>query len=255
MFVGELEKEQTGGRIIWVDELNNSHLASGYNHPGDLRRIGHIVVIAGQNWDGGKWADMCFAEPMYRGLGSYQNVLFYDVSDPAKPRYIGKLNSCWRGLENVEVSGDIDELSAAKSGDYYYLSFNGLKCRSKVFYPHAGWELIQLGDDLYSSPLRYTINRSDWQVIGGASSDLEVRYPSVVFDKLVFKPSGAQESLIPETVSVSRIQSMTPLPIPKDSLPEGATFSLNSLADGRCSIVITNVESDDYIEIQELESR
>ena len=261
VFVGELEKGQTTGKVIWLDELNNSHLAGGYNHPGDLRRIGHIVVIAGQNWDGGTWGDACISEPMHRGHGSYQNVLFYDVSDPVKPQYIGKLNSCWRGLENFEVSGDIDDLSAAKSGDWYYLSFNGLKCRSKVFYPHAGWELIQLGDDqIFSSPLRFNYGPDmGYYFVGGASAEVE-KYTNipVVFDNLVFTPPGRgigpNYNLTPQTTAVTRERELLVL-IPKDSLPKGATFSCNALAHGRCSIVITNVESDGYIGIQELESR
>lgn len=36
-------------KVIWSDELNNNHLGGGYNHPGDIRQYGNIVVIAGQN--------------------------------------------------------------------------------------------------------------------------------------------------------------------------------------------------------------
>jgi hypothetical protein len=260
VFVGEVISGNSG-KVIWMDELNNRHPAGGYNHPGDLRRIGNVVVIAGQNWDGGgiktnsvegffksvgSKVGQGVADGMDRGNGNPQNVLFYDVSDPSRPVYMGKINSCWKGNEKYRSPGDIDTLSAAKSGEYYYLSFNGIKCRSKFFTPDARWELIEIGDDSGSVPAFFSYNGVNY--VGGARVD---NGTNVVYEKLQFSPE--QSLLTDQTNKVSRVDITTSV-IPKHSFPSGATFSLSSFEDEKSYMVITNVESDNQIEIEEIES-
>ena len=72
-------------------------------------------------------AGQSLADQMRLGNGG-QNILFYDVSNPARPEFKGKLNSCWDGSNNKSWVGKegIDYVTAAKAGDYYYLSFNGI---------------------------------------------------------------------------------------------------------------------------------
>jgi hypothetical protein len=228
------------GKVVWLDELNNSHLAGGYNHPGDIRRIGNIVVIAGQNWEGttGTDAGVFFgADEMHRGKGNKQNVLFYDVSNPAKPRYLGKLNSCMDGTVRKTVSGEIDEVFAIKLGDYYYLSFNGLKCRSKIFFPHDQWEFVEAGGVGSPSPVVFPLKGK--QYTGTATYNKATS--EVVFAEKTFP-----------TVNNKTVASVTS-PIPRHSFSDKSTFSLSTLPDGKGYILFTNVESDDRIEIEEIE--
>ncbi len=249
------------GKVIWWDELNNKHLAGGFNHPGDLRRIGNIVVIAGQNWDGGSISTDSFedffkslgskigqefADQMHRGSGG-QGVLFYDVTNPAHPKYLGKMNSCRKGNEVMTTNGsDIDMVTAAKSGDYYYLSFNGLKCRSKVFLPNADWEFVEAGNDGSPSPVLFS--HDSQHIVGDAVLKDGDR---VVFQKLEFSPGSDQ--LTAETIHVTRTDVISST-IPKSSLPDGATFSLSVMPNGRGHCVFANVESDNHIEIEEIDS-
>jgi len=240
VFVCDL-KPGDQGKVIWMDELNNSHLAGGYNHPGDLRRIGNIVVIAGQNWDGSIGTNAGVAlggDEMHRGKGNKQNILFYDVSNPAKPRYLGKLNSCWAGTVRKTVSGDIDEVFAVKLGDYYYLSFNGLKCRSKVFYPHAQWEFVEKGGVSSPSPVMFPVKGIHY--VGAAS--FNKASSKVVFTEVVL-PTDKEHKAV-------SIESS----IPRFSFSEDSTYSLSTLANGKSYIIITKAESDDLIEIEEIES-
>lgn len=259
VFVGQVPAGGTSGKVIWCDELNNQHLAGGFNHPGDLRRIGNMVVIAGQNWDGGSISTSSgedffkslgsqigqgFAAPMHRGYGG-QAILFYDVSSPSGPRYVGKLSVYWQGgqLVSMDANGDIDEVTAAKSGDWYYLSFNGARCRAKLFLPSARWELIASGSDGSPSPVQYSIGGRS--IVGGAS----LAGSEVVFDELVFQPEPV---LGQATRSVKRTE-VTKVPAPLGfGAVDGDTFSLSTLPGGAGSVVIARVASDSTIDIEEV---
>jgi len=90
VFVCELTPGETIGQVIWCDVLNR-HVAGGYNPPGDLRRIGST----GQNWHGTAASlpvKLVEADAMHIGDGG-NLVLFYDVSDPARPFYFGKMKT------------------------------------------------------------------------------------------------------------------------------------------------------------------
>lgn len=100
--------------------------AGDWNHPAAMARVGDVLLMVGQNWittfiDSGDSPDA---------------ILFYDVSDPKSPQYIGKLDACDLNLVPVCVPGDfglgrdeIDNLGLAYfegegtgDPDYYHLS-------------------------------------------------------------------------------------------------------------------------------------
>jgi hypothetical protein len=266
VFVGEVAPASHDGRVIWMDELNNRNQAGGFNHPGDMRRVGNIVVIAGQNWDGGSISKVssaedffktafsklgqAFADKMRMGNGG-QAVLFYDVTNPAKPHYMGRLSSCWKGDQEIESEGDIDTITASKSGDYYYLAFNGskgFKCRSKSLEPTVRWEFVEEGNDNGSSPVFFTSGGKEFA--GGAS----LQNGKVVFDKLCFNNSG-DYLLNGSSDQVCRTNVGGAVPIIGSSFGDGATFSLSTLPNGQCFVVYANVESDDYVEIEVISPR
>jgi FG-GAP-like repeat/HYR domain len=273
VFVAKLIPGNTRGQVIWWDILNNAHPAGGFNHPGDLRRVGNTVIIAGQNWcptsdkfnnlfDGGSWenffksAGKALAYPFKRGNGG-QAVLFYDVSKPNVPAYMGKMNACIDvNGKKYEATNDIDELTAAKVGEYYYLWFNGygksgLACRSKTFRPHDNWELIKVVNDNGLSSISFL---QEGKLYSGVA---EVRGGYVRYDRLKFMNNGKWEYRLNElSDSIGREISILPKAFPglaKDNWVKPG-FSVNSLSDGRSSVVISNVESDGQIEIVETES-
>ena len=92
---------------IWYSD------AGDWNHPAAMARVGDVLLMVGQNWltatiDWGQSPDA---------------ILFYDVSDPKSPRYIGKLDAC--DLNLVEFCGigrdEIDNLGLAyfENGTYH----------------------------------------------------------------------------------------------------------------------------------------
>lgn len=121
MFVAKTTPDSSHGEVVWMDELNNKSLAGGFNHPGDLRRVGHIVVTAGQNWDPAA-NDIPFADKMHPGNGG-QAILFYDVSNPTRPNYVGKLSQFLHDGYWVALDTDIDTITVLQHEDYYYLAF------------------------------------------------------------------------------------------------------------------------------------
>lgn len=236
VFVGEVSPQETKGKVIWWEELNNKHKAGGFNHPGDIRRVGDTVIIAGQNWDK-SWP---FCDPLNMGNGG-QAILFYDVSQPNNPVYKGKVNSCWDFNTNKEVSGDIDMVTASYSGEYYYLAFNGLKCRAKSFTPYASWQLVQKGNDGSPSPVSFT--NGGTQIIGDAATE----NGKLTYRKINYSPDPNRLNRTTNAVSRENIHTVS---YPKSSFSDGVTSSLSLLADGTGQIVYANVESDDYMEIE-----
>ena len=140
VFVGEVPIGASEGSIIWSDELNNHHDSKGFNHPGDLARLGSVVLIAGQNWNPWWGLDL--------GNGG-QAVLFYDTNEPRQPKYLGKLNQCGAKLFNR----DIDAIAIGKIGEFYYLSANSIHCRSRSLHPDSKWEYIGEGKKYEASPV------------------------------------------------------------------------------------------------------
>jgi len=240
VFVAKIAPNEDFGEVIWCDELSNNHIAGGFNHPGDLRRIGNIVIIAGQNWDTTKTVKHLIAnvgEPLVCGSGG-QGVLFYDVTNPEASKYMGKMHYCRKGEEIIPVSEEIDMVTAVKDGEYYYLSFNGIRCRSKFFSPQADWELVRQGDKGNSpSPVHVKCDSDDF--VGYAYH--HVSEFKILFYEFKTDSEFAKTEIENFRQDIKAIQTFSEKP----------TFSLNVLPDGTGYGVYANVESDEYIEIEE----
>jgi hypothetical protein len=254
VFVAELPYDSESGKVIWCDVLHNNHESGGFNHPGDLRRIEETVVIAGQNWDGGNFAPLSntFGDEMKEGKGG-QAVLFYDVSTPSEPKYMGKLASYKdKDGNDVPIEKDISEIHCggwwSDHSSRYYLSIDGdeIKLKAEKFTPDAQWVLIESGKDTGGggSPVSFA------GVKGGARLDGD----RVLFDKLVFYEGNSESNIWRNSDKVKRETVFASNRIPKTSFGDGTTFTLNRDRGSNC-IVYANVESDDQIEIEEIEGR
>lgn len=222
-----------GNKVIWHDEFNNYHPAGGINHPGDIRRFGNIVVIAGQNWHK---TYPFYGHVVDPGNGG-QAVLFYDVSNPARPKYIGRLSEFFinRGAEWHQLNTEIDEISVNRGPNgMYHLNFNGVKgvpgveVRAAYLSPHAAWER------------RGTYGQ-------GSTSAVKIRnrhYFASVRNynrQLHFKPF--LHNKIERDVD-----------IPSDTFGGGTTTSVSVLKSGAMSIVRLNVNQGSHVEIKEVMS-
>jgi hypothetical protein len=224
VFVAEVNKRGTNGKVIWCDILKNTHPAGGYNHPGDLRRVENTVVIAGQNWN----KSYPIGKSLNMGNGG-NNVLLYDVSNPAAPRYTGKINRC----QNIVATGEIDNISAAKINGNYFIAFNGVPggsvtCKSNQFTANGNWEVVPGANLGGISNIDYLLNGET--ITGGAKLKTLSGSTWVAFDKL--NSSGQR---------IDKIVS----PIPRTSLGEGTTFNMSALNNGIGAVVYSDVESQD----------
>jgi hypothetical protein len=233
VFVAEVNKGGSSGKVMWLDELNNKHRAGGYNHPGDLRRVGNTVIIAGQNWD----KTYPIGDPMDIGNGG-QNVLFYDVSNPAAPKYTGKMNRC----QNVVATSDIDAIAAVKVGSTYFLLFNGVPggsvtCKCNEFSANGNWELVQ--DANLGEICNIEYSYEGLKTVGGTRLQKQAGNTVIAFDIIDTK---------------CKRTSTVVLPIPATSFGDGTTFNISMFNSNRAAVVYANVESDDRIEIEVIES-
>lgn len=260
VFVGELTPGSNMGKVIWMDELNRNHESGGYNHPGDIRRIGNMVIIAGQDWSGTNisnfavnWAagdamGLCSTDPRH------ENVLFYDVSNPASPRYVGQMNSCWEDdvLRTLAPGKDIDSISAGKSGDYYFLSFNGMMCRSRTFNPSEPWEFIDtrpIGD---ADAVRFTSGGKEYDGVATYGGG-KINYQEMVYHDYAPRPNVLTQATKHVGRSHVTTGSATAATKPTEDM-DGSTFSFSALPNGKSYIILGDVHSDEYMTAVEIET-
>jgi hypothetical protein len=257
VFIGEYNPESNKGEIIWIDVLKNSHPSDGFNHPGDLRRVGDVVIIAGQNWNGdglgkeiGKWADH-----MKLGKGG-QAILFYDVSSAVEPKYMGKLTAEMITTDANKINVDISDLTASKVGDYYYLGFENVKCFAKKFSHDAKWTYIPSDDDIVTdNPIEFEFDGRKY--IGSASlkNGNVVSYKELLFTSKASPTDDDWGSeLQNDCVGVKYSDTIFETIISETPFSEKSTFSLNPIGNGRSAVVYTDIESDGTINIAEIES-
>ncbi len=228
VFVGEVPGGAGSGSVIWMDFLDAAHPALGFNHPGDLHRIGDYVIVAGQNWD------ICWGVECLDIGGGGQAVLFYDVSDPANPSYVGKMNTCWQGDEINNPSRDIDTIGVAKIDSTYYLSFNNIRCKSDSFHPNAHWEIVAEGKSPSDSPAKFDFGGTTY--VGKASVAVAIEPISgLPIDWFItWKAYTDDFNTLTDVLTTQRP--------PGDFILDAKSLSI--LADGTYCAISTDVESD-----------
>ncbi len=94
------------GKIIWQEYFSgkyggNYNPIGNWNHPGQLSLNGGVLLVNVQNWsEGGCFVAHCTgntSNPYLLGTDE-DAVLFYDVRDPANPKYWGKMTATELGL-------------------------------------------------------------------------------------------------------------------------------------------------------------
>ncbi|MEL6831608.1 MAG: hypothetical protein AAFP77_01390 [Bacteroidota bacterium] len=274
VFIAECDEGTTQGSVIWVDVLHNGHQAGGINHPGDIRLIENVAVIAGQNWPTDEfepglktainawyatqpetkvraWVD---GKPIYirnpndipdikeltQGNGG-NAVLFYDVSNRAEPRYMGKLDSCEKDGTTYKIENDIDKLQIEKRRDGYYYLYTNAKTN---------------GDWLLKSQ---TLSPDATWILHGEPTNIPSR-PSVhYYDGATRNHCSAYARIIEEGRETAWLEYQTPdkdyrldfVRIPKTSFGDGTTMNLTTRPNGISVLVYGDVESDDEIAIEE----
>ncbi len=99
---GRLRSEGTLVTRIVFDDFGG---VGNYNHVAGMDIIGDILVVTGQNWSGLK-------SP--RGQDSDNAALFFDVADPMRPKYLGKVtptSGLGNGLDTVAITRAFDTTS------------------------------------------------------------------------------------------------------------------------------------------------
>lgn len=101
------------GQGVWYRRLFAPPCSQegSYNHPGDIALVGNIIVVAAQNWNGNACTTNIWSP------ATPDAVLFYDVSDPENPVYLGKIPISAVAPQLSELSN----LTAGKIDNYYYM--------------------------------------------------------------------------------------------------------------------------------------
>ena len=164
------------GKIIWQDlytgEFNgNVNPVGNWNHPAKMAVQDGVLVVVAQNWSEWKPVVLCTGSstnPYQRGT-SEDALLFYDVRDPARPRYWGKMTATDLRLP-VKAYCNGDPLSAGHARQISVVSL----IRSPItneWILNAGIHLDKCGEkgDYYTTWKTTSVspNISQWTKIGG----------------------------------------------------------------------------------------
>jgi len=84
------------GEYVWQEVFTGKYNGNinphgNWNHPGKMEVIGDVLLVAAQNWTHGSIGT------------SMDEVLFYDVSNPEKPNYMGGITSQELGVKEIST--------------------------------------------------------------------------------------------------------------------------------------------------------
>jgi choice-of-anchor C domain-containing protein len=175
----DLVLDGSSGEGVWHRKLVGASLEGPYNHPADLAVVGQTMIVAAQNWDGGVgFAGACAGEididvaartypvwnlvlgipvdpgcsslPCDLGFGEPDAILFYDVSTPASPRFLGKIFIASLPVHPDHPNfsyGAFSTLEASRVGDQVYMNVDSRWFRSDSMSWHADdWSPISAGE-------------------------------------------------------------------------------------------------------------
>jgi hypothetical protein len=119
------------GRIVWEQEFKAGAFPAGqggaWNHPCKMDVLGNVLVVSMQNWDGA----VCDA-----GYGSQADaVAFYDVRDPAAPKYWGKITRDELSASAGTALGQIADVTLLHTGGEWVLTVAGHWWRAPIVFP------------------------------------------------------------------------------------------------------------------------
>ncbi|MCB0127759.1 MAG: hypothetical protein KDE58_36090, partial [Caldilineaceae bacterium] len=108
----------TDGAVVYLDQYWSGSPIGDWNHPGDMSVVGNLLIIAGQQWHSSNWFfcdeyDDLFDNDFYEGQDA-DAVLFYDVSDPERPKYLGKITEGELGFSGQNA---IDAVGLSKTAN------------------------------------------------------------------------------------------------------------------------------------------
>ena len=176
------------------------------------------------------------------------------------------------------ADGEIDSITLSKSGEYYYMAFNGIKCRAKALHPAARWEFVEANyDDHFSIPARYTTNGTEhvggvrieengrtyegcnYRTFNGVTycEPATFKEYELIFDELTFDTG---KTLTKQSQGANRHDVDTRTMTHNATLMNtgGTTFNMTTMSNGKSYIVLTGGSSDanqrDQFRIQEIES-
>lgn len=174
------------GRFIWSDVYTTSSPVGHFNHPAKMEVIGNLLVVAAQNWVPTFLCDV-IGQPNTVGT-SPMALLFYDIRDPSRPKYWGKIEggqirreSAQSGLPEISSVG-ISRIATTNGGvplEEWFLTASGGDPEIRRTVKALPEQLIDLVDP---TPADLWISKVTIPPGAGVPFDIDARQHGMLFD-------------------------------------------------------------------------
>ncbi|MBK7950844.1 MAG: hypothetical protein IPK00_19315 [Deltaproteobacteria bacterium] len=174
------------GSFIWSDVYTTSSPVGHFNHPAKMEVIGNLLVVAAQNWVPTFLCDV-IGQPNTIGT-SPMALLFYDIRDPSRPKYWGKIEggqirreSAQSGLPEISSVG-ISRIATTNGGvplEEWFLTASGGDPQIRRTVKALPEQLIDLVDP---TPADLWISKVTIPPGAGVPFDVDARQHGMLFD-------------------------------------------------------------------------
>ncbi len=161
----------TDGEVVFLDQYWGGSRIGDWNHPGDMSVVGNILVIAGQQWHSteeyagsGGWF-WCGEYDEHGVPFDYDDkfegqdadaALFYDVSDPEHPQYLGKITESELGFGGQDA---ISAVALSKTANGLWDLMIGGNSGTKHFRAAKPWPNLSVWQEYTNALSQYvTLN-------------------------------------------------------------------------------------------------
>jgi len=218
-----INSPDSDGRYVFEEHFKSDNPRGDWNHPAAMAVMGDALLMVGQQFDPEALS--------YPGIRLYMGdspdaLLFYDVSQPRAPVYVGKLDVCQLGLASVCGGGSgRDVLSglglAHFENGWYHLSVGGAEGVVGNFYCDSG-------ADCFKAPI--TIGPSgNWKDLPPSGAELQAggQQGSVIHSREIYSEApGPGEACYKQDGTL-----LQPGELDAHCTPAGVRRALYSFAD------------------------
>ncbi len=187
----------TDGEYVHVEQYNQSSPIGDWNHPGKMDVLGGVLVVAAEQW-GSVFCDA-------REGSTEDAVLFYDVRDPERPRYWGRLTATELGVA-LQKKQSLDQgYGFTEDGEFVKGGYPAAVINS-VSLDHLNGDIwLSVGGDRFRRLYRarngtVSPNIEGWEsvgLLGGGGGDVSTSAHGISFNS--FEQNATDPGALPGT--------------------------------------------------------